>query len=74
MRIDDLNNLVGYFIGVDRAEKIPARAEPSQNALWKIPARAGPSQKAYWKVSARAKPSYKSISSSQNEPKEFLEN
>ena len=37
---------ISVQLGVDRAEKIPARAEPSQNALWKILARAGPSQKA----------------------------
>ena len=31
-------------LGVDRAKKFPARAEPIQNALWKVQARAGPSR------------------------------
>ena len=45
-------------VGVERAGKYAARAEPSQNAFWKILARAEPSQTAWQIFLARAKTSY----------------
>ena len=47
-----------YWVGVERAKKIPARAEPSQYTLSNYLARAGPSQSRLSKV----------FGSSQNEP------